>query len=88
MNSIHEALYYGVPLLLIPQQAEQLLNARCIAVQGAGLVIANAYLGVQVTAAQLRPALEKLAGEPGYRQAAVRLQQDLRATGGYPARSR
>jgi UDP:flavonoid glycosyltransferase YjiC (YdhE family) len=76
-------MYYGVPLLLIPQQFEQLLNARCVEAQGAGLIIGKAYLGEAVTAADLRPALPKLFGESGFREAAARVQQDLRATGGF-----
>ena len=36
MNSIHEALYYGVPCLICPQQGEQLLNAKRFEAMGFG----------------------------------------------------
>lgn len=39
MNSIHEALYYGVPCLLCPQQGEQLINARQFEKLGFGRVL-------------------------------------------------
>ena len=39
MNSIHEALYYGVPCLMCPQQGEQLLNARRFEKLGFGKIL-------------------------------------------------
>ena len=39
MNSIHEALYFGVPCLLCPQQGEQLLNARRFEKLGFGKIL-------------------------------------------------
>ena len=39
MNSIHEALYYGVPCLMCPQQGEQLLNARQFEALGFGRIL-------------------------------------------------
>lgn len=39
MNSIHEALHYGVPCLLCPQQGEQLLNARRFEALGFGRIL-------------------------------------------------
>lgn len=41
VNSIHEALYYGVPCLLYPQQGEQLLNARQFEKMGFGRILRN-----------------------------------------------
>lgn len=41
MNSIHEALYFGVPCLLCPQQGEQLLNAKRFEKLGFGLILKN-----------------------------------------------
>jgi MGT family glycosyltransferase len=85
INSMHEGLYYGVPLILIPQQFEQLLNARAAAAHGAGLVLEAPLRGRPLTAAALRGALERVMGEPGFRAAARRAQATLRATGGYHA---
>lgn len=39
LNSIHEALYYGVPCLLCPQQGEQFLNARQFEKMGFGRIL-------------------------------------------------
>ena len=38
MNSIHEALYYGVPCLMCPQQGEQRLNAKRFQALGFGRI--------------------------------------------------
>jgi UDP:flavonoid glycosyltransferase YjiC (YdhE family) len=68
-----QALLAGVPVLLLPMQAEQFLISRRVASTGAG-----------VNAAMLRrpvdwPALlHKLLGEPGYREAAARFSQRYR----------
>jgi MGT family glycosyltransferase len=83
MNSIHEGLYYGVPLILIPHQLEQLFNARCVAARGAGLIIDDYLRHRSIAAAALRQALDTVVSEPSYRGAAMELQQSLRATGGY-----
>jgi MGT family glycosyltransferase len=82
-NSIHEGLYYGVPLIVIPHQLEQLLNARRIEKQGAGLLLED-YLATQrVSASSLRQALDKVMSESPYAEAATRVQHILRRTGGY-----
>ena len=83
MNSVHEGLYYGVPLVLIPHQFEQLLNARCVAARGAGHIIDGQVRHKPVAAGALRRALDLVLSEPGYREAAQELQRSLRATGGY-----
>ena len=41
VNSIHEALYYGVPCLMYPQQGEQYINARQFERLGFGRVLKN-----------------------------------------------
>lgn len=83
MNSVHEGLYYGVPLVLIPHQFEQLLNARCVAARGAGHSIDHYIRHKPITADTLRQALALVLSEPRYRAAAQELQRSLRATGGY-----
>jgi MGT family glycosyltransferase len=83
MNSALEGLYYGVPLILIPQQAEQLMIALHVAAQGAGLVLRGHMAGQRVTSGELRRALESILAEPRYREAAGALQKTLRASGGY-----
>lgn len=83
LNSIHEGLYYGVPFILIPHQFEQLMNARCVAGRGAGIVIEARLRGQAITATTLRQALTQLSAEEHYRQSAKELQTALRASGGY-----
>lgn len=41
MNSLHEALYFGVPCLMCPQQGEQRLNARRFERLGFGKILHN-----------------------------------------------
>jgi MGT family glycosyltransferase len=83
INSIHEGLYYGVPLIVIPHQFEQLLNALRVEAQGAGLVLKNQIHGRPVSATDLRTALNTILTQSSYRTAALAMQRNLRATGGY-----
>ena len=39
MNGLHEGLYYGVPMVFVPQQMEQLINARIAEAKGVGIII-------------------------------------------------
>jgi MGT family glycosyltransferase len=83
MNSALEGLFWAVPLVVIPQQVEQLLIGLHVAHQGAGLVLRGHVAGERVSAAQLRGALERVLSEPGFRVVASALQKSLHATGGY-----
>lgn len=83
INSVYEGLYYGVPLILIPQQFEQLLNARCVAARGAGLIIEARLLQKPITAELLRQTLGVTLSQSRYREAARELQKSVRTTGGY-----
>jgi MGT family glycosyltransferase len=83
MNSIHEALYYGVPLILIPHQLEQLFGSQIVAERGAGLLIEDQVARGRVPPAKLRPAIEAILSEPRYRAAAREIQKSLQATGGF-----
>lgn len=82
MNSLQEALYFGVPMVLIPHQMEQALNARIAQTQGVGVVLADRPpYGKGVTATQLRSAADRVLSQPQYRKSARRVQQALRTTG-------
>lgn len=83
MNSVLEGLYCGVPLIVIPQQIEQLTIGLNVAGQGAGLVLRGHLSGKRVTSGELRHALERVMAEPRFREAAATLQKSLRETGGY-----
>lgn len=75
MNSVQESLYFGVPMVLLPQQTEQLFNGRIVAQAGAGILLERT--------AQLRAAADRVLGDPAYRETAQRLGDALRAAGGY-----
>ena len=83
INSIHESMYYGVPVVAIPQQFEQLMNAVVVVKQGAGVVIRKQLTRGRVPLEELRPAVDAVLTQPRFRQAAERVQAILRATGGY-----
>jgi MGT family glycosyltransferase len=83
MNSALEGLYCGVPLILIPQQIEQLMIALNVAARGAGLVLRGHLAGKRVTSTELRRAFERVMAEQRFSEAAKAAQASLRATGGY-----
>lgn len=82
MNSAHEGLYYGVPLLVNPAHAEQLLNGQRVADLGAGILLDNQR---PVKATVLRDSLHRLLHEPAYREKAAQLGQTLHNAGGHLA---
>jgi MGT family glycosyltransferase len=78
MNSVSEALYYGVPLVVIPQSADQPWVAKRIAHLGAGIMIRR----TQVSASQLRSAAEEVLTHATYAQMSERIGETLREAGG------
>jgi MGT family glycosyltransferase len=84
LNSVSEGLYYGLPLVVVPQQIEQLFVALQVAKHGAGLALGvRPPIGI-VTANELRMAVDTVLGSvASYKQAAVRLGDSFRAAGGY-----
>lgn len=83
MNSVNEGLYYGVPLVVIPQQMEQLLNARQVAAQEAGLILGERPPYGRTTNHELRQAVERLLTDDTFRGNAERLSQTFQAAGGF-----
>lgn len=78
MNSVNEGLAADVPLLLIPQAADQFLIARRVQRLGAGKTLSRRHL----SAALLRANAEELLTNPAFRQRSARLGATLRAAGG------
>ncbi|HEY7388540.1 MAG TPA: macrolide family glycosyltransferase [Bryobacteraceae bacterium] len=78
VNSVHEALLYGVPMLLFPQIAEQKMVAKQIAKLGAGVVLSE-----RVKPRELREQVERVLGTASFRQAAEKLSFSLRNSGGH-----
>ncbi|MCA9947235.1 MAG: hypothetical protein KC449_27340 [Anaerolineales bacterium] len=83
MNSINEGLYYGVPLLVVPQQMEQTLNARQAARKGAAIVLGDRPPYGRIHPQELPQALAELLGNPSYQQASAKIGQTFRQAGGY-----
>ncbi|TKK83940.1 oleandomycin glycosyltransferase [Herbidospora galbida] len=80
MNSVNEAMYAGVPMLVVPQGADQPLVARRVVELGAGLSIRTRDASEEAVRALARRVL----GEPGFRVAADALRVAQREAGGYP----
>jgi MGT family glycosyltransferase len=78
LNSVHEGLYCGLPLLVVPQQAEQTFNGMRVAELGAGLMLKPD----EVTETLLRERVRLLLSDTAYSTAADRLSQSLRDAGG------
>ena len=69
------ALGCGLPLLTIPQGADQYLNAEVCARRGVGRTL----LTEQVTPAAVRDEVGRLLDEPGYRAAAGEVAAEIAA---------
>lgn len=78
MNGVNEALLFGVPLVVYPQAADQLLVAPRVARLGAGRVLRG-----RPDARTLRRAVDAVLDDPAYRRASQRLALSLRGAGGY-----
>jgi MGT family glycosyltransferase len=78
-NSVMESLYFGVPMVLIPQQPEQRMNAQRVVDMGLGIMLEKET----VNATTLREAVERVAHDPMYRQRMQHIQESVRAAGGY-----
>ena len=78
MNSVSESLYYGVPLVVIPQMSEQELVGRRVEGLGAGLYLAKA----KATAASLRESVERVLADERFRQQAAVVRESFLTAGG------
>jgi MGT family glycosyltransferase len=67
------ALAYGLPLLFIPQGADQYANADRVVEAGAG----RRLLRDEVTVLAIRESVRALLGDPEYRHAAERIQAEI-----------
>ncbi|MGW0705537.1 macrolide family glycosyltransferase [Streptomyces sp. NPDC002643] len=79
MNSVNEAMYAGVPLLLVPQGADQPMVARRVVELGAGLSMRTQ----DVAKGSVRGLARRLLHEPGFRRAATTLRTAQHRAGGY-----
>lgn len=83
MNSVNEALYFGVPLVVVPQQIEQMLNGRQAARKGAALLLGERPPYGQVAMKALHSAIDTVLTTPSYQHAALQLGNSFRNAGGY-----
>ncbi|WP_068621299.1 macrolide family glycosyltransferase [Paenibacillus tuaregi] len=79
MNSTHEGLYNGVPLIVLPQSADQPMIAGQVARIGAGLTLQMHSL----TANELRGAVDHVLSHSSFKQAAAKMRESLQQSGGY-----
>ena len=78
MNSVNEALYYGVPMIVLPFGLDQPLVGRELQRRKLGRVIVPREL----TAAQLWQTAKELLRDPEAREARLAIKQKARASGG------
>jgi MGT family glycosyltransferase len=78
MNSVQEALYYGVPMAIVPQAADQFWIAARAAELGAALVLDSGRL----RPGAIRASVSELLCGAGYAAAAASIAQSLHAAGG------
>ncbi len=78
LGSVLDGLYCGVPLLVVPQQEEQLLTARRVVELGAGLLLRKG----DVSVATIRAHAARLLAEPDFAREAGRIGETLRTAGG------
>lgn len=79
MNSTMESLYYGVPMVGVPQMQEQMMTARRVQELGLGVALDKNTLTVE----QLRTAIEDAMTNASYSANAQAMQQHVRNAGGY-----
>ncbi len=79
MNSTSEGLYYGVPLIVLPQSADQPMVASRVAELGAGIHLNHEGL----TAGELRETAERVLKGASFRKACEEIGDSFRAAGGY-----
>jgi len=79
MNSTNEGLYYGVPLIVIPQSADQPIIAGQVANIGAGIKLKMQDL----TANQLREAADHVLNDPSFHKVVSNIRESIQKSGGY-----
>ncbi|MCP2262181.1 hypothetical protein LX15_005915 [Streptoalloteichus tenebrarius] len=85
MNSALEGLAHGVPLVVLPQQVEQLAIGGAVTEAGAGVVLRHHLANRPVPPAELRAAVDRALTDPSLRTGARTLGERLTAGGGATA---
>jgi MGT family glycosyltransferase len=79
MNSTMEALYYGVPLVVIPQMAEQAMTAKRVTELHLGLDLEAEQVSVEA----LQAATNQVLSDASFKEHAVQMQAEIQQAGGY-----
>ncbi|EJS54545.1 MGT family glycosyltransferase [Bacillus cereus BAG1X1-3] len=79
MNSTHEGLYNGVPLIVIPQSADQPVIAKQVETLGAGIKLHMKEL----TEDQLRKSVDLVLNNSSFKETALNMKESFRKSGGY-----
>jgi MGT family glycosyltransferase len=82
MGGTGEAIYYGVPMIAIPQMEEQAITARQIEKLGLGCAFLDKNA---ITSESLKAAILKLLTESSYKATARACSEDMRSLGGAKA---
>lgn len=82
MGGTGEAIYYGVPMIAIPQMEEQAITARQIEKTGLGIAFLDKST---ITSASLKDAIEELLHDTSYRNTAKDFSDDMKSLGGASA---
>ena len=82
MGSGGEAIYYGVPMIALPQMEEQVLTARLIEQNGLGISFPEKN---KLTADDLKAAIVRILKDPSYRRKAEEFRDDMNSLGGAKA---
>lgn len=78
MNSVNESLYFGVPLILVPQQKEQLIVARRVEELGAGVILKN-----KKDAEVIKNKVDEVLKKSKFKTNAQKISKTLKEAGGY-----
>lgn len=78
MNSVHEALYFGVPMVLVPQAADQHMVAERVASLGAGINLGGEKLNAPILAKAVRQVTAA-----GFANRSAELGATLHTSGGH-----
>jgi MGT family glycosyltransferase len=80
MNSVSESLFFGVPLVVVPQMGEQAIVGRQVEALGAGLYLSNE----EATASALRTAVRRILTEQPFKDAVSAVRRSFTEAGGPP----
>ncbi|HEX9061148.1 MAG TPA: macrolide family glycosyltransferase [Clostridia bacterium] len=78
MNSTHEGLFNGIPLVVIPQQEEQAYVAKQVVRSGCGICLNRS----NATSKMLRDSVEKIISDKSFKENALKMRDSFISAGG------